>query len=486
MMHAEVLDEPQLEFGGGARHVDPRFGIATHGPADLNLPGAPTAIRLGLVGPADQLDGLRRWLERCREPIPAKDERYPHLFPSFPGCDIDCGLFTTLVFSDRNTRQVPERALRAVANRSGVDAITFAVDAYTDELVALAEEHRVDALLVARPEQLYDVRSRAGSCSSGRAAATDRSTVAAADEAAAGFENFHDLLKARMLHLRQPLQIIRRSTWDEAAPPLPGRGRQDEATRAWNLHIALYYKAGGVPWRLPRLTTDLTSCYVGVSFYRGAAGATLDTAVAHVFNERGDGVIVRGGPAHISREDRQPHLTAADAHQLLQTALDVYRREHQTLPARVVIHKSSRFTTDEVAGFDSGAAARDLAALDLIWLTHSEDVQLFRPGVAPPLRGTFVTLSPEECALYTRGSVEFYSTYPGMFVPHPIGIRPALRTRSTRDLAIELLALSKMNWNQSQLDGQMPITLRTADQVKRVLRFCDPAQNAATRYAQYM
>jgi hypothetical protein len=28
--------------------------------------------------------------------------------------------------------------------------------------------------------------------------------------------------------------------------------------------------------------------------------------------------------------------------------------------------------------------------------------------------------------------------------------------------------------------------LRTANQVKRVLRFCDPAQNAATRYAQYM
>ena len=52
-MQAEVLDEPQLEFGGGARHIDPRFGIAAHGPADLDVPGAPTAIRLGLVGPGD-------------------------------------------------------------------------------------------------------------------------------------------------------------------------------------------------------------------------------------------------------------------------------------------------------------------------------------------------------------------------------------------------------------------------------------------------
>ncbi len=482
-MQAEVLDEPQLEFGGGARHIDPRFGIAAHGPADLDVPGAPTAIRLGLVGPGDQLDGLRRWLERCREPIPAKDERYPHLFPSFPGCDIDRGLFTTVVFSDRNTRQVPERVLRTLTSLPRIEAVNTAVAAYADELTALAEENRTDVILVARPEQLRDTRARTRPL---HTTGDARGASPASSDADAGLENFHDLLKARMLHMRQPLQIIRRSTWDETVPPSPGRGRQDEATRAWNLHIALYYKAGGVPWRLPRLTTDLTSCFVGISFYRSNAGTTLDTAVAHVFNERGDGVIVRGGPAHVGREDRQPHLAAGDAHDLLQTALDVYRREHQTLPARVVIHKSSRFTADELTGFESASIARDLAALDLVWLTDSEGAQLFRTGTAPPLRGTLLTLGPEESELYTRGSVEFYSTYPGMFVPQPVGIRPALRTRSTRDLAIELLALTKMNWNQSGLDGRIPITLRTANQVKRVLRFCDPAQNVATRYAQYM
>jgi hypothetical protein len=480
-MRVEVLDEPQLEFGGGGRHVDPRFGITVHGPADLNMQGAPTAIRIGLVGPADQLDGLRQWLERCREPIPAKDERYPHLFPSFPGCDIDRGLFTTLVFSDRNTRLVPERPLRALANRSGAEPVNEAVDLYVDELGALAEENRVDLILVARPDQLQDTRKRRWG---GRP--RGQRPPKAGDSPASGHENFHDLLKARLLHVQQPLQILRRSTWDEATPPPPGRSRQDEASRVWNLHIALYYKAGGVPWRLPRPATELTTCFVGISFYRGSAGTSLDTAVAHVFNERGDGVIVRGGAAYVSKEDRQPHLNAADAHDLLQTALNVYRREHKTLPARVVIHKSSRFVPDEVAGLDSAAAARELAALDLVWITDSEDVQLFRPGVAPPLRGSFVTLSSDEHALYTGGSIEFYSTYPGMYVPHPIGVRPALLTRSPRDLAVELLALSKMNWNQARLDGRLPITLRTAEQVKRVLRFCDPAQTIATRYAQYM
>src|SRR5918911_4346851 len=42
---------------------------------------------------------------------------------------------------------------------------------------------------------------------------------------------------------------------------------QNQATQAWNIHTALYYKAGGIPWRL-----------------------------------------LRDPAARISKEDRQPHL----------------------------------------------------------------------------------------------------------------------------------------------------------------------------------
>ena len=43
-----------------------------------------------------------------------------------------------------------------------------------------------------------------------------------------------------------------------------------------------------------------------------------------------------------------------------------------------------------------------------------------------------------------------------------------------------------MNWNQTRLDGQDPVTIRTANQVKAILRFSDPDQAIATRYANYM
>jgi hypothetical protein len=485
MMRIEILNEPELEFGGGQRHVDPRFGISAHGPADLGLESAPTSIRLGLVGPRDQLDGLRRWIERCRQPIAAKGEKYPHLFPAFPGCDSDAGLYTSLSFTDRDCREVADRALQHASGLPGELAVKAMVDAYMGELEAIAEDNRVDVIIVARPDTLDDVHL-AAEAAENQAEATATGSGKGRGAAPPVIANFHDLLKARALRLGKPLQILRRSTWDESAPPPPRRSRQDEATRAWNLHVALYYKASGVPWRLRRASTDLPTCYVGVSFYRAADAETLDTAVAHIFNERGDGVIVRGGTAHVSRDDRQPHLLATDANNLLRNALGVYKREHRTLPARVVVHKSSRFTADEIAGFTTAADDRELHALDLIWITNSEDAMIFRPGDAPPLRGTFMTLGLTEHMIYTKGSVDFYSTYPGMYVPRPVGLRPARLTISPRELAVEILALSKMNWNQSRLDGRFPITLRTAEQVKQILRFCDPEEEIATRYAQYM
>lgn len=486
-MLAEVLDEPELEFGGGGRHVDPRFGISNYGPADLDEPDRRRPIRLGLIGPGDLLPELRSWLERCREPIDAKDERYPNLFTGFPGCDVDRGLLTTLVLSDRTTASVSKEALRQIAAAPRAEAMNLAVSAYAQEARTLAEQHRVDVLLMARPEELADTRRRRRSkTKSSESSKSSSKKGADLGYATHPFANFHDLLKAELLGLAMPLQIIRRSTWNEQVTPPPGSGRQDEATRAWNLHVALHYKAGGVPWRMQRDSHDLTTCFIGISFYRSSSDDVLETAVAQVFNERGDGVIVRGGPARRRGVDKQPHLTADAARDLLAQALDSYRAVHKTLPARVVVHKASSYTPDEEEGFREAARTCSVDELDLTWVTLSEGARLFRPGDAPPLRGTHIMLEPGTSALYTKGSVDFYSTYPGAHIPQPIGLRHLDPTRSASQLAAEVLTLTKMNWNQTRLDGLLPVTLRTAEQVKRVLRFCDAEGTVAMRYAHYM
>ncbi|MFD7474155.1 hypothetical protein ACFV8Z_18800 [Streptomyces sp. NPDC059837] len=197
-------------------------GTDRNGEADV-----PRAIRVGLVGPADQLDGLRRWLERCREPIAAKDEKYPHLFPEFPGCDTDRGLHTTLVFSDRNTRAISSRDLRAIETAGQPAALTKAVSIYAEEIRTLADENRVDVLLVARPEQLIDT---AGRSARGPKEADELPARDTLDEPPpAQFANFHDLLSPAAApapaHPDHPTQHLGRSHPASRGPQSPGRGQ---------------------------------------------------------------------------------------------------------------------------------------------------------------------------------------------------------------------------------------------------------------------
>ena len=288
----------------------------------------------------------------------------------------------------------------------------------------------------------------------------------------------------------RPLQMIRPSTYGGAKVRRPAGGRparrvQDEATRAWNIHTALYYKAKGVPWRLQRLESDLTTCHVGVSFYRTLDRESVHTSVAQVFNQRGQGVIVRGGPAHVSKEDRTPHLAEQDAYQLLHKAIKTYRREHGNYPARVVIHKSSGYDAAERTGFRAAVEELGIEYADMLTIRESF-TRLFRDNYYPPLRGTLLSLDDLTHVLYTRGSVELFATYPGLYIPLPLELVCESTEESPQNLASEVLALTKMNWNNTQFDGKWPITLLAARQVGSILRHLGPDDRCEQHYGFYM
>lgn len=483
-MKVRILDEPELEFAGGGRHIDPRFGIVDYGPADLGSGRAPTAIRVGLVGDSESIAGIREWLESCRSQLAAKESALPHLFIGFPGFERDVAFRSELVFDTRFERVISERTLRTLKEKTATLAVEEAVQIYAGELRTLFDDTNCDVAICARPDVLNELEQADAGAEDDQAA-----SQASGSTADPGFD-FHDRLKALLMRGR-PIQLLRRDTWD----PTPRARRagavkklpvQDAATRAWNLHTALYYKAGGVPWRLRRDASDLASCFVGISFYRSQDRTRLHTSVAQVFNERGDGVIVRGGTAAVSKEDRQPHLNRADAETLLRQALDRYRAEHKTAPARLVIHKSSAYSPGELEGFRAAADGAQLEVLEMLWLGDADSTRLYRDGDHPPLRGTLLSLGDERHVLYTRGSVDFFRAYPGMYVPTPLAVRLASTENAPYALAAEILALTKMNWNQTQFDGRLPITLRAARQVGHILRFVEEGGVVAASYAHYM
>jgi hypothetical protein len=204
-----------------------------------------------------------------------------------------------------------------------------------------------------------------------------------------------------------------------------------------------------------------------------------------MFDERGEGLILRGGRMVESDEDRKPHLTDEDAYVLLRNSLKVFRQQHGHYPARVVLHKTSRFDRNELAGFHKAIDERDIDYADFIWVQKSM-TRLYRLGVYPPLRGSLLRFDRDQALLYTRGSVDFFRTYPGMYVPRPLMLRCQALGQPLHHVAGEMLALTKMNWNNTQFDNGLPITIAAARQVGEVLKYVPDEQEIAPRYSFYM
>lgn len=496
MLKTGFIDEVEveLEFGGGRRHVDIRFGILNHGVLDRDERSEARMIKIGIIGSSDPIDGFLDWLEACGNGVDAKETNKPNLFPRFPGLGKDSQFNAEWMCEARARRRLSPGDIAGLANhKTPGEIVGQAAKLYLAEMDYLVNETRPDVIFCIVPDELSEQLDRAAEI------APPTGHCSHHDDADSYRHDFHDCLKAEAMSFHTPIQLVLPSTFGMGTrgkstkrkrPRRPSKPRhlQDSATRAWNFFTAMYYKAGGVPWRLPREAGDYATCYVGVSFYRSLDEKTVMTSIAQVFNERGQGIVVRGGQARVSKEDRTPHLTEEDSASILILALQRYRDEHKNMPARVVLHKSSYFTPEELAGFQAALQQERVTMGDMLSIRTSS-TRLFRTGPYPVLRGTHMILDQARHLLYTRGSVPFFETYPGLYAPRALEVRLDRVEQSREELCHEILALTKMNWNSTQFDMRDPITLHAARRVGDILKYVPldaPVERIARRYSFYM
>ena len=112
---------------------------------------------------------------------------------------------------------------------------------------------------------------------------------------------------------------------------------------------------------------------------------------------------------------------------------------------------------------------RQIDALEMAWITTSDGARLFRGAAAA--RGDARLVRPRARPLHHWKR--------GVLLHLPRALRAAAHRHTTdssgaqpREACAETLALIKMNWNQTRLDGQLSVTLRSANKVKAMLRFC--------------
>jgi hypothetical protein len=479
-MKITYIEEPLLQFGYGQSQC-PKDGIGRFHPYDLELV-RPEKIKTAFIGRADSVDSVVKWIEECKFSIPEKISKNPkpNLFPRFPGFNQNLAFKSEISYDDSYIRKINNSDIEEALKEKGSldDRIEKMVELYLGEIKFLAKNKYPDLILCVLSEKFMEEITLAELSKEGD---SDEDAIEeGGDEEEDYLEtNFRRLLKARAMQYNIPIQIVR----DRIVSAKPGM--QDQATICWNFFTALYYKAGGTPWALIK-PQDFDTCYAGISFYRSRDRQTIQTSVAQIFNERGKGVILRGEPVEMKKFDRTPHLSDEQAFRLLDNSLQEYWEAIKIFPKRLVLHKTSNYSEAEIKGFQEAAKKRNIHAVDMVTIHERTDLRLYREQDYPPRRGVLMSMDEKNYLLYSRGAVEFYETYTGKYIPHPLQVRLFKYDENPELINQEILALTKMNWNNTQFDRRFPITIECSRNVGEILKYLRPEDDVQIKYGFYM
>ncbi|MCX6213386.1 hypothetical protein [Spirosoma sp.] len=481
-MKLRYIEEPSLQFGTD-QHICPKSGIYSFNPFDI-AQVRPEKITIGIVGKGESVDKIIEWIESCKNHISGKQSKNPHpnLFMNFCGFNKNIGFKCEIAYDETYLRKLNNSDFDKIVTGNGSleEIINEVTNLYLNEIKFLSKNKKPDVVLCALSENLMKHIMEAKPKNNEEE--EDKEIIEKdfdAEKLSKKEQNFRRNLKAQAMQYNVPIQIIRDRIAKQTAE------MQDPATIAWNFFTALYYKASGTPWALIRKDSAETTCYAGISFFQSRDKKSTQTSIAQIFNELGKGVILRGEEIKLKKYDRVPHLEGQQAFNLLTQSLTEYYDAVKIFPKRIILHKTSNFNDDEVYGFTEAAKKLYINQIDLVSIQTS-DLRLYRRGNYPPMRGTHFSLSDKHHLLYTRGSVPYYETYPGRYIPRAIEVKLTTYDESPNVICDEILALTKMNWNNTQFDTQMPITIECARNVGEILKYLGPEDQMQLKYSFYM
>jgi hypothetical protein len=491
-LRVEHHDDPPLEFGEGEA-ATPKEGLATFGPYSLRLGAAHRSeVRLGIVGTRESVEATNRMLDRIERGALSENANQA-LFPDFPGFE---PVFRAKLH--RTTDHViPDAVVSRALSRKPKDAFREVLELWGLPIESMAErELRPDLVLCALPSDVVarcrrieqrlprkvadqmrrDAEMRAAGQSSLFDIGADQTLEDAADPAPQDllYRDLRRALKARAMAARLPIQLLTEHAWQDS------QANQDPATRAWNLSVALFYKAGGIPWRARPRTEE--TCFVGISFHHlwTTTRHLVYSSVAQAFSSDGEGFALRGESIPWDSKTKQPHLPADKARRLLTSVLDAYRDRSGRTPLRLVVHKTSAYTPEERHAIED--ALRDVPAVQLLTL-RSGDFRLIRQGAYPPHRGTLCEVGDTRF-VFTVGYMPQHLTYPGPHVPVPLEVLGA--NDDFDGVSADLLALTKMNWNSAASFASLPISLSFARKVGGVMAEVPSTDTPHPSFRYYM
>lgn len=298
------------------------------------------------------------------------------------------------------------------------------------------------------------------------------------------FENFvnkeesfdlHDYIKAFSASKGIATQLIREETLNDKLT----------CQIYWWLSLSFYVKSLRTPWILNN--QDKSTAYAGIGYSISKIKEKTEIVIgcSHIYDSNGQGLKYRLSKIdnYVLDKQNNPYLSFKDAFQFGVSIRELFYESLNRLPERVVIHKRTRFTKDEIKGIKASLNKAGIKKIDLVEISFEHDARFVAMSVYnkelqvdkfPISRGTCIVTNKYTALLWTHGIVpsvrqpnyKFYLG--GRSIPAPIKITKHYGESNIDLISIEILGLTKMNWNSLDLYSKLPSTIDSSNRIARI------------------